>query len=440
MPTYTRQFIAAPLSGGGVVSGSIGENSVIFSPSIGHNHNGVNSTPVRHDNLIGVGSYNHTSLDGLYDRPVALPQTEVSSGVVAANFYRLQAVTPVFVGRAGATAAMLVAFTEEVIGASTNEITVVDITSDAGGATSIVGQGYAMQPYIWFSEAIPGVQISLRYGIEGTLGGLPEGALLVEPLKIAETQADTQAWIAQIKGDSYDANVPAAKNLVGLDGRTSALEAATGNLQSADSDTQGWVAGIKGEAYDANVPSTRNLMGLDGRTSALEAKIGAGVAKEFGMAPEFPNMVFDTSGLPAADGTWLGGFELDGSVPHTFLEWATNVASPQSNRIRIMIKLPHDFAGWHESEPLKIWLKGVGDSANVGLAATLTDVAGAVTNISAMPFVFTSMGTWNQHQLPAISSGSFMAGYWACLTLEATADGSGNTVKIGRIDLKYRTL
>ena len=398
MPTYQRKFTIAPASGSpdaaiAAMSGSIG---VI-------------------DN----------SLEELKNKPLATPQTEVSSGIISVNNYQISGAAPVFVGHAGAVAPMLIGFAVPVVGASGNEVSVIDITSDAAGLNSVVGTGYVLNPYVIFSEAIPGVAINLRYGTQNTLAGLPESVFLVEPMKIAEVQADTQAWIAAIKGEGYDAAVPTERNLLGLDGRIDASDSAITSIQGAMSGLSSSVAYVSSLA------------------NAHEAKIGAGLVKEFGIAPEFSNMVFEEDGLVEANGTWLGGLEMDISSVHTYLEWSTNVPSPmQKNRIRIMVKLPDNFGIWHSLEPIKIWCKGAGNVANIGLNMSLHDSFGTATEISNEPIPFTSpdVGTWVQHTISGPINGMFTPNSWACLTLEVSAQDVANTVKIGRIDFKYITL
>lgn len=403
MPTYQRQFVIAP------ASGSIEYSLSAISGSIGVIANSVNDL----DN----------ELDGLRNKPLAIPQTERSDSILAVSYYRVTGVAPVFAGYAGATAAMVVSFVEPVIGNSGNELTIVDITSDAAGLNSVVGTGYVLNPYIHFSEPVPGVVVNLRYGIQSTLGGLPEGVLLVEPMKIAEVQADTQSWIAAIKGTSYDTPVAPTRTLIGLDSRVGAVEGASQMLQGSVS----------------NLSSA--TVALDNRATALENKVGSNVIKEFGLAPEFANMVFDNSNLVNTDGIWLGGADMGPTSIHTFLEWSTNVVStPQSNRVRVMVKLPHDFGLWHPLMPIRIWYKGDGDASKIGLNVTVFDEFATVTNISSEPMLFgANIGVWNQHVTSAIENGVFAPNQWICLTFETTAEGVGNTVKIGRIDCKYLT-
>jgi hypothetical protein len=270
---------------------------------------------------------------------------------------------------------------------------------------------------------MPLLEHNLRYGIQSTLGGLPEGVLLVEPMKIAEVQADTQSWIAAIKGTSYDTPVAPTRTLIGLDSRVGAVEGASQMLQGAVS----------------NLSSA--TVALDNRATALENKVGSNVIKEFGLAPEFANMVFDNSNLVNTDGIWLGGADMGPTSIHTFLEWSTNVVStPQSNRVRVMVKLPHDFGLWHPLMPIRIWYKGDGDASKIGLNVTVFDEFATVTNISSEPMLFgANIGVWNQHVTSAIENGVFAPNQWICLTFETTAEGVGNTVKIGRIDCKYLT-
>lgn len=404
MPTYQRSFIIAPRSG------SVEADLSAISGSIGVINNTL--TEINGD------------VESLKNKPLATPQKEVSSGAVATNYYQLTTVSPVFVGNAGSTAAMVIGFAIPVVGASGNEILITDITSDAAGLNSVVGMGYVLNPFVRFSEPIPNQTISLRYGTQNTLANLPEGVLLIEPMKIAEVQADTQAWIATIKGENYDAPVPTNRSLLALDNR----------LNSAESDIS-YTQSVTGGLSDS-------VAYLSNMVNAFQGKIGAGLVKEFGIAPEFSNMVFDDEGIVEADGTWMSGVETGLGNLHTYLEWSTNVPSaPQSNRIRIMVKLPRDFGLWHSLEPIKIWYKGEGNVANVALKVSLHDSFGTLTNLAdeTIP-LHTNFGAWNQYTTSNIANGIFSPEQWMCLTLEASAQDLANKIKIGRIDFKYITV
>ena len=362
MPTYKRQFVSiAPISG--ALSGSIGAVA--------------------------------EQLDDLVKKPLAIPQSERLSAPLSGNFYQIMADLPVFVGLPGTPAELIVSLQDEVIGGSGSPIIVTNITSDLGGLNPVVGDGYVTNPVVWFSENIPSVVITLRYGVKSSLGGLPETVLLMEPRKIAEVQADTNAWIAQIKGTDYDQPISADQTLLGLDERLDQLES----------------SGIQ----------------------------NSGQEKEFGIAPEFSNMVFDNSGLSNSNGTWLGGFETEGSMLHTYLDWSTNITVPQTNRMRIMIKMPGDFGAWNGVAPIKVWLKGIGSMSDIGLNITLSDTNGAQTNINNSPIAMAAMNTWEQVALPTINVGAFTPNEWVCLTLTVLARDVGNTIRVGRIDFAYLT-
>jgi len=361
MSTYKREFVSiAPMSG--ALSGSIGAVA--------------------------------QQLEDLANKPMAIPQGEHSSVPLSGNFYQIMTSMPVFVGLPGMPPELIVSFDDDIIGASGSPIVVSNITSDLNGLDVVVGNGYVQNPVIWFSENIPNMEVKLRYGIKSSLGGLPENVLLLEPRKIAEMQADTVAWIAQVKGAAHDYAITADQSLLGLDVRLQNLE--NNGFQNS------------------------------------------GQEKQFGIAPEFANMVFDNSGLLNSNGTWVGGFETEGSVLQTFMEWSTNISTTQTNRMRIMVKLPGDFGMWHGATPIKVWLKGVGAANNVGINATLSDVNGAQTSINNSPIVVT-MNTWQQATLPSIDVGSFSADGWACLTLTTSAKDLGNAIRVGRIDFTYLT-
>ena len=210
-----------------------------------------------------------------------------------------------------------------------------------------------------------------------------------------------------------------------------------GSLVPTSGSIEAYVAEIKGAAYDYPILPSQSLLGLHGRLETLEsAGAPSGQEKQFGIAPEFANMVFDNTDIVDSNGTWLGGLDTSEAMMQSFLEWSTNVASLQSYKIRVMVKLPSDFGGW-QNVAMRFWCKGLGVLSNIGLSVTVSDVNGLPTNILNLPVSFVA-NTWQAITVP-LSSGTFIANNWLCLTFEAKANGIGNAVRIGRVDFQYLT-
>jgi len=162
------------------------------------------------------------ALDEFNLKPMAIPAQETSAGVVATSYYQVTSLTPIYVGIVPLEAV------ETFIGifrASDDfELEIVtDVTSDSAGTTTVVGNTWALNPYIQFS-APPGVQIKVKYGLQSTLGELPIKTLLSEGIAVGEIEADVAAILADIKGTAFDVAVPNTRDLVGLDNRVSTLE------------------------------------------------------------------------------------------------------------------------------------------------------------------------------------------------------------------------
>lgn len=417
-------------------SGALNEEYVAFSLD-GHSHDGIGSKAVDHTNLLNAGLVSHSQIDAHINKRIAVPQTELSSAPVNAAVYRLADATPAFVGRAGATAGSVMALLGEdiVIGASGNPITIVNITSDLAGNTSVVGMGYVAQPYVHFSEAIPNVPIRIRYGVEMTLDTLPESVLINEPLWVGETDQDVRALVAEIKGGAFDRIIDANQNLQGLDTRIAGLSNDIANVNDNVTGVSNDVSSLSGSVQNIG----NDIQDLDGRVGVLEGVIAAGVNKQFGIAPEFANMVFDNNGLTASNGTWVSHFESLPNMFHTALQWSTNLNTEQRYRIKVAVKLPNDFGAWDSTCPIKIWRKSTGSLANVSLHLTLRDIANAATNIDYLDVSSSAINAWEQFEVAPISSGNFVANGWFVLTLEAMANDVDNAISIGRIDFNYVT-
>lgn len=417
-------------------TGVLAEEYVAFALD-GHNHDGIGSASVDHAHLLNGGSTSHSQIDAHINKRIAVPQTELSSAPVNAAVYRIMDTTPAFVGRAGATANSVMALLGEdvVVGASGNPVTIVNITSDLAGTVSVVGAGYVAQPYVHFSEPIPNIPIRIRYGIEMTLDTLPESVLINEPLWVGETDQNVRALVAEIKGGAFDRVVDASQNLQGLDARILTLNNDLAGISNDVADVTNSVNNMTGSVQDLD----NDIQGLDGRVGVLEGIVAAGASKQFGIAPEFANMVFDNDGLAASNGTWVSRFESLPNMFHTALQWSTNLSTEQHYRVKVAVKLPNDFGAWDSACPIKIWRKSAGLLDNVALHVTMHDIANAATNIDYMDISNSTTNAWEQFEVAPVSSGNFVANGWFVLTLEAMANGIGNTISIGRIDFNYVT-
>jgi hypothetical protein len=227
-------------------SGQLLESKILFSPTSGHVHDGIDAAKLSHSDLLGIGLHNHIQIDShLLNRTnphqvtaaqtgapnalqaIAAPQTEQSVGAVSSSVYQLRALAPIFVGRtSGIDPNALVALievdgTKLMVGGV--QVTIIKVTSDSAGNDSVIGLGYYANPYLHLS-AIPSKVIRMRYGIESSLGSIPESLLLNEPIWVGETDADIRGLIADIKGMAYDAAVPDDDDLGSLAIRISAIE------------------------------------------------------------------------------------------------------------------------------------------------------------------------------------------------------------------------
>lgn len=178
-------------------------------------------------------------------------------------------------------------------------------------------------------------------------------------------------------------------------------------------------------------------------TSHTHAQLNSGILREFGIAPEFANMVFDRANNENSQGAWESGCESslsgqDGGF-HNFLQWSTELATRQDGRIRVSVKLPHDFGEWIGSNPVTVWFKAVYENVqDVGLHISIKDTLG-LSVYDSLVNPEASNGGWIHFVVPTFTSGIFEANGWFLLTLSAHVRGQGNSVKIGRIDFKYKT-
>jgi hypothetical protein len=162
------------------------------------------------------------ALSEFANKPMASPVHETSSGVVSTTTYQIQATANAYVGVPGEdpNATFAVYDTQGI----ELPITIVDVTSDAGGTSSVVGNIWHNKPYLQLSAA-PNQQIMIKYGTQTTLGELPINAFLKEGVIAAEVDSDVVNAIAEIKGTAWDVTVPSDRNLVGLDNRLTTIEA-----------------------------------------------------------------------------------------------------------------------------------------------------------------------------------------------------------------------
>lgn len=168
--------------------------------------------------------------------------------------------------------------------------------------------------------------------------------------------------------------------------------------------------------------------------SSLVARI-----ESFGLAPEFPNVVFDGDGL-AANGGWVGGHDtgVNGGMQN-FLMWTSVQPAMQSNRLRLMVKLPSNFSSW-AANPIRLWHNQDGTvdtDVSIDLAVSLPNGTAATIAPTSITKSFGDK-VWAEHAVTGIT-GTYAAGDWFCITLTVGAQNNGK-VKIGRIDFFYNTI
>lgn len=162
----------------------------------------------------------------------------------------------------------------------------------------------------------------------------------------------------------------------------------------------------------------------------------------FGVAPEFANATIDNTAIIDCQGKWTTGCEAnlaghEGGF-QTFLEWTTDLATLQASRLRIAVNIPNMFGVWTPQYPIYVWFKAIyNNPEDVGLQLSIKDSIG-LTVYSGNIDPILSNGAWTQFVVPALPSGSFEPQSWFLVTLEAQARGTGNNIKIGRIDFKYK--
>lgn len=156
------------------------------------------------------------------NKPIATPVQETSALIVTTDYYQVTSSIDAYVGTTPGVDPNSLFALYDVDGIEL-PITVLDVTSDQAGTTSVLGQTWHNKPYLQLS-AVPNEQILVKYGVESTLASLPIDALLKEGVISAEIDSEVIAAIADIKGTAWDVPVPAQRNLVGLDTRMTAVE------------------------------------------------------------------------------------------------------------------------------------------------------------------------------------------------------------------------
>jgi len=244
------------------------------------------------------------------NKPIAAPVHEISAASVVSNRYQITSIYDAYVGVPAEDPNAVFAIYD--IEGRELPITILDITDDEFGTTSVVGNTWHSNPWIQLS-GVPNQQILIKFGIRSSMGDLPINAFLKEGVIVAEVDSEVTAAIADIKGTAWNVSVEPGNsmydlvtlfglvntNITDIAQNAADIAALSGDFTATIADIKGtaWdvsvdvsnsmydliqiysnfqqvfaaIADVKRDAWNAVVPNDRDLVGLDGRMINVES-------------------------------------------------------------------------------------------------------------------------------------------------------------------------